>query len=236
MIRKIIGLSLLSVLILIGISLGRLAIKDITYLNDYDNISKLGTYVAPKSSTLVLEGPVVNKYIKYFNLRKDQPRIELHKSIRDMQNLVADGHKDITLIINSGGGIIDKDSHRFLAYLGYLESETDVDVTCVIEGGAASMALIIFSRCEYRLATADSWVLWHSIRRSGIRSINQFEAEKFVAWSTKTNEELHKAVTPHFLPSYFDKHFRAESRLPVIEVENEGYGFLKVFKKLIKLK
>jgi ATP-dependent protease ClpP protease subunit len=236
MIRKIIGLSLLAGLILIGISLGRLVIKDITYLSDYSNISKLGTYIAQKSSTIILEGPVVNKYAKYFKLKKGVSKIELQKSIVDMQNLVANGHKDITIIINSGGGIVDSDSQRFLAYLEYLKLETDVDVTCIIDGKAASMALIIFSRCEYRLATANSWLLWHSIRRSGIRSMNQPEAERFVEWSTKANENLHKAVTPHFLPWYFDKHFRAESRLSVIEVENEGYGFLRVINKLIKLK
>ena len=41
MIRKIIGLSLLLVLVAIGASYGKLLWKDFTYLNGYDNISKL---------------------------------------------------------------------------------------------------------------------------------------------------------------------------------------------------
>lgn len=99
---------------------------------------------------------------------------KLVKGLADLDKL---NHKRIYIVINSNGGAIDQG--------GRIENALDATkspVTCVVDGGAYSMAAGIFLHCDEKLMTKHSDLMFHegSMSLEGERSIVQSENAHFL--------------------------------------------------------
>jgi len=177
--------------------------------------------------TIFLIGPVVNRR---GGMMADQfpHTIKLQETLKVLQKQVSEGATEITIVIDSPGGAWDRDSKQFILYLKKL-ADIGIQTTCIVDGIAASMGLVLHSACSNRYATANSYILWHSVSLSGqLRNYNIFDAYETVKYMEETNETLWSPVKKYFKKAYFDKHFKLESLLPVMEIERVGYSYLKV--------
>ncbi len=156
--------------------------------------------------------------------------VHMPAKTQQLIKLVKDGHDEILIKLNSGGGLMDVGMDFVYAIRG--AQQRGVTVTCVVDNHAMSMALIIFSECDNRYATFGSKIMWHSIAMQGLFRINVFNASELFNYMLAKNEEVWANTRIHFLPWYFVEHFKNETVLNVSEIEQEGIAYLRVINSL----
>lgn len=169
----------------------------------------------------------LNRLRELFGSRKF---VDMPAKTKQLIELVKQGKKNITIQLHSGGGLMEVGMEFVAAMRG--AQRRGVDITCVVDNHAMSMALIIFSECDNRYATFGSKVMWHSIAMQGMFKLNQFKASEIFNYMLAKNEEVWASTRIHFMPWYFVEHFKEETILDVSEVEREGIGYLRVIDKL----
>jgi ATP-dependent protease ClpP protease subunit len=186
-------------------------------------------------TTIIIDGTIFNnRLLHLFGKNPIQRKLLLgsrkivHMPGKTQQliRLVKAGNKEITIQLNSGGGLMNV-GMDFVAQMKGAQ-QRGVKFTCIVDNHAMSMALIIFSECDTRYATFGSKIMWHSIARSGNMRLNVFKASKLMAYLAAKNEEVWANTRRHFLPWYFVEHFEKETILNVSEIERKGIGYLRV--------
>lgn len=145
--------------------------------------------------------------------------------------MVKNNKKHIYVKINSGGGVLQA-GYNFISKM-HAAQNRGVKFTCIIDGIAMSMALIIFSECDERYAVFGSTVMWHSMAVMGNMRINQYKAQKLLKLMLIENERIWANTRIHFFPWYFIEHFEKETHLDVSKVEQDGIGYLRVINNII---
>lgn len=138
---------------------------------------------------------------------------------------------NIYIGINSPGGRLDT-TELFLRIMQGAKQQGMV-FTCIVDGMAASAAVIILSECDNRYALMNSGILWHSMLSQGIFRINESMLADTLTFFQIKNDEIWANTRKHFFPGYFIKHFVAETMLLATEVEENGYGFLSVVNGMV---
>lgn len=151
-----------------------------------------------------------------------------------LNKLVRAGHKEIFIIIDSGGGSLQAgsilvDRIKAAKYRG-------VTVNCIVDGMAASMALILMSHCSERYGMFGSYIMWHSAAYGGLMNINDRAATKLLEELAMINDTIWSETRVYFWPWYFREHYKNETLLPVTEIERNSFGFLKVLNRIIIVK
>jgi len=217
---RLIILSTFGVVIIPAVYLAERYEHKATYLVNDKSVDDNNTLKFNKDATVWLKGPIMNKYAK-------SHEIDLRNTLGLLQEMVKEGNKEVTLVINSGGGIVDHHSYALINYLKFLPT-IGVRVNCVVDGFAASMALAVYTACSHRFATPKSAILWHSIARTGKMRVNAESINKLVDWVEAANSHLLADLKVFFYPWYFMEHFRKESALPVGEIVKHSFGFLRI--------
>jgi ATP-dependent protease ClpP protease subunit len=176
------------------------------------------TYDVSKLPTIAIKGPI--------NPLLDSKTAKLKK-------LVKAGAKEVVILIDSPGGTL-RDGQHFIDMM-HDAQQYGTKFTCIVDGKAMSMALIIFSECDIRYATFGSKLMWHSIALAGFMRINEMEANRLLLMMLVKNDEVWSNTRIHFLPWYFSEHFIAESVLSASELERTGIRYLRVIQN-VKLK
>lgn len=160
----------------------------------------------------------------------------LHMPAKTSQllHMIKEGKKQIYIRIDSPGGRLDV-GQEFIDAI-HVAQNRGVKVTCIVDGLAASMATIILSECDERLATVDSRIMWHSILVGGRMRLNVYSTSKLLKFMIAKNEEVWANTRIHFWPWYFIENFELERLIPAVEVESEGIGYLRVINKLSIIK
>jgi len=180
-----------------------------------------------KEKTINIEGFITQDNINPFN---SKVLADMKQHTRTLIDQVRDGAEVITIRINSGGGLLEAGFGfvtvmRAARFMG-------VKLTCVVDGIAMSMALIIFSECTTRYATFGSKVMWHSLAHGYAGKMNEQIASKLLQAILVKNEQIWANTRIHFWPSYFIEHFVKETHIDVTEIEQESFWYLRVIKKL----
>ena len=181
-----------------------------------------------KAQTLVLKGVVYHD---------DYPAIDRQHThmpglTAELVGLVKHGVTDIHIRIDSPGGRL-REGMQFVHAMREAKM-LGVRFTCVIDGRAMSMALILFSDCDNRYATFGSKIMWHSIsqERTFFR-VNEQNVSQLLEFFKAKNEEVWATTRIHFYPWYFTRHFAAESILSATEVERNSIRYLRVIRRHI---
>ena len=218
-----------------GIILGIALVASVTWiatigprkLPDTDRITALGAMEIDENA-IILRGPVTNGLFPVSG-----SFIDLNDAFEKVREQVANGSKDVTIVIDSPGGVWDQGSKLFIDYLKYIKTE-GVRTTCIVDGKAASMGLIIHSACSDRYATVKSKILWHSIAYSGNMRLQEDTAQDLLDHMKELNREIWGDVIPHFGRSFYKKHFDAQDYIPVLEVIMESKTYLRVINILVE--
>jgi ATP-dependent protease ClpP protease subunit len=156
------------------------------------------------------------------------PYTDISKRAQELVDQVKAGQKEIFIGINSGGGMLNPG----MAFVRVMRAarHMGVTLTCVIDGIAMSMALIIFSECDNRYATFGSKVMWHSMAMSGVFKLNEKKALDLLTMMQIKNEKIWANTRIYFWPWYFSEHFVKETHLGVSEVQRKSFGYLQVIR------
>lgn len=200
-------------LITVGLSLLVLSLAPVTYLS----IQKL--YIQATAERAVTVS-------KDMEVRIDGPIQNLVAEVKKVNDLVQAGHRDIRISISSPGGRIDvmNDFIRVMETAKY----HGVKFTCTVVDMAASAAVVILSQCDRRYAKYGAQIMWHSASIMKLARMNEANVGKLLNFFLITNETIWADTRKFFWPSYFIKHFNAETMLLASEVEQNGFGFLTV--------
>lgn len=119
---------------------------------------------------------------------------EMKQAFDQFAGLASTGAKKITLRINSPGGSI---------FLGFdwvravedLKKANDIDVTCVVDGMAYSMAAVILQSdlCDHRLATSRSTILFYN--GSGVAQGTSVDMKGTASFLDALNEAMAMVVS-----------------------------------------
>ncbi len=181
-----------------------------------------------KDTTLYIKGMIYNKTYGPPN----RPFVHMPDLTQQLVKLVRGGNTEISLSIDSGGGLM-REGMEFVHTMREARL-MGVKFTCVVEGRAMSMALIIFSECDNRYAVFGSKIMWHSIaqNRSFVR-LNEQNTSQILEFFKAKNEQVWAPTRIHFLPWYFTEHFTKETILSASEVERNSIRYLRVIRKHI---
>jgi len=179
----------------------------------------------PKAQVLEIKGTILKPNFPAFG----EVSTDIVKLRKQLVQKVRAGHKHMYIHINSGGGLL----HVGMRFVHMMRAarQAGVKLTCVVDGVAASMALIIYSECDERFATFGSKIMWHSIARISQERINEARAKELATFLEIQNEIVWHNTRVYFWPNYFIEHFRAETMLDVSEVEQESFGYLRVIRQ-----
>jgi len=139
--------------------------------------------------------------------------------------------EEVVLLINSPGGIMEEVTYDFLDTMDKFKEE-GVPVTCVVNGMAASLAAIIFSKCSNRYSLPSSRILWHSIATNYNGKLNEQMAKEIYERFHELNEKFWAETKKFFSEEYFLKNFNEENLMVAIELEKQGKGYLKVVRSV----
>lgn len=160
----------------------------------------------------------------------DGPIRDLKEQAKQLITQVRQGKKTVYLLINSPGGYVNAGDYLIKHILAAQSFGTEV--VCIVDGMAASMATIILSRCDERLALFGSVIMWHSVMYRGLMTLNETRVEAMMRDLAMLNETQWHHTRKWFYPWFFRKHFLAETLLTASEVEANSFGFLRVINKI----
>lgn len=150
----------------------------------------------------------------------------LEKETKKFNNLVRSGKKEIFILINSGGGRVDI-GMQLISRI-HAASHVGVEVNCIVDGRAGSMALIILSQCPNRYGMFGSSIMWHSASQGLFGAVNEKSAFDIMENLRILNDTIWADVRMYFWPWYFKKNYESERFIPVSEIEQNSFGFMKV--------
>lgn len=142
--------------------------------------------------------------------------------------MIKNGEDHIYIRINSPGGFM-KEGMEFVSVMREGQS-LGVAFTCVVDGDAMSMALIIFSECDNRYAVIGSRLMWHSMGIMLMQHVNQDSVSGLLNFMTIKNEEIWAPTRIHFMPWYFIEHFSKETIHSATDLEQNGFRYLRVIR------
>lgn len=164
-------------------------------------------------------------------IKVDGPISDLSDQVKKFRSIVRSGASEVKILINSPGGI-QEDGMELVEeiwnaqYLG-------VNVVCIVDGMAASMAVIILSECDKRYAVYGSTIMWHSAAQFIMfSSLNERDAASLADRLQVINDTIWKSTRIFFWPWYFIKHYEDESFIPVTDIERNGFGYLRVLRNI----
>lgn len=178
-------------------------------------------------NTLVLKGLIANAnpVFKLFSKEiADMPALS-----KQLLSMVKAGEKKIFIKINSPGGLLSE-GHNFILLMKDVQS-LGVKFTCIIDGSAMSMATIIFTECNERLAIVGSIIMWHSIAQVVNTRMNMYTAQAMADRFKELNKSYWHSTRLHFYPWFFNHHFKEESHLPVTQVQANSFMYLRVIRE-----
>lgn len=233
---KVISAVILIALVFGGIYLGAIY----SYKSHYLNKEVPATVSSKHSETIIIDGTIFDvRLLQGLSFSKEDVRkmygmrkiVHMPAKTAQLINLVKAGTKEITIKLNSGGGLMNVGMQFVRAMKG--AQARGVTITCVVDNHAMSMALIIFSECDNRYATFGSNIMWHSIAMTGNMSVNEFRALELYEYMKAQNQKVWANTRAHFFSNFFHKHFKNETIIDVSEIEQVGIGYLRVINKLI---
>jgi len=110
-----------------------------------------------KTSSRILKGDASRSVFVSGEIR------DLSRQSARLFKLAEEGDSPIYIFINSPGGSVIAGG-MFIQVMDRVKS-TGVEIRCVVEGMAASMAMHIFANCSKRYAYETSLLLWHPAYR-----------------------------------------------------------------------
>lgn len=226
MLKKTVRYILLVVLVAANILIG-IKIAKQYYLSD-----TLTNLKVPKEYVIDITGTIYNdKYPKPIFLQGIK-LLDMPSRTKQLVKMVRSGKKNILIRINSPGGVLD-DGMDFVKVMRAAQTQ-GVRFTCVIDGQAMSMALIIFSECDTRRAVFGSKLMWHSMSQmGGLRTVNEASISSLLNFIRAKNEEIWASTRWYFWPWDFTYHFARETILTATEVERMSvFGYLRVINNL----
>lgn len=139
--------------------------------------------------------------------------------------------KVVKILINSPGGLVDP-AREFIDAMRQAQSR-GVEIRCMIVGGAASAALMIFSECDVRLASPGSKIMWHSIYTLHQGKITEQRAHELYKILKTENAEMWQTTKKFFKPEFFLHHLIEET---VFRVEDIAKLTNDIYLRVIPLK
>lgn len=138
----------------------------------------------------------------------------------EIQAKVAQGAKQVTIVIDSPGGAYTPAAEMLLGYMDYLNNH-GVTLRCVVAGEAISLAAIVLSHCGERYATSASIIMVHAARLSGHMALNQFEAAVLEQMLRNMDDRVWAPFRDLIDDAdYWDKNFYSERLIPAVELAN----------------
>lgn len=159
----------------------------------------------------------------------DIPHTNVVKTARSIQKRVRNGHRRISIIINSGGGYVDV-GYYLIKTMRHAQDK-GVKFSCVVDGAAYSMALAILTACDRRYGTFGSSIMWHSAGRMFDGKLDVFNTEEMNKEFKRINKELWADTREYFDDEYFEEHFKEETLIDVSEIEDRS-DYLRVVNKI----
>lgn len=189
------------------------------------NIKPVPSVVYSKpSNTVSIEGMIYNRDMGYIQ----QKFVHMPDKTARLAKMVRAGEDHIYIKIDSPGGLM-KEGMDFV-YLMRDAKALGVTFTCVIDGNAMSMGLIIFSECDERYAVFGSKLMWHSIATMVMNRMNVQNTSKLLDFMMAKNDVIWADTRLHFYPWYFVEHFTKESILSATEVQDNSIRYLRVIR------
>lgn len=160
------------------------------------------------------------------------PILDLSSHADVLRYLVKKGTPEVTIYINSPGGLVSEAS-GFIAFMEAAKMQ-EVTLTCVVDGMAASAAASIFSHCDNRYAVFGSVFMFHSAFTGAPEGMKLSEttAGLILEHFTAMNSRMWAETRKHFWPWYFNDKFTNESLTLASELESEGLDYVRVIRNL----
>lgn len=181
------------------------------------------------SDTLTIKGLIVdnNPVLK----RVVPQHTDMITLSKQLLNLVKGGIDTVYITIDSPGGYL----HAGSAFISLMRDAQSLGVkfVCIINGQAMSMATIIFTECNTRLATIGSKIMWHSVAQLTNGKLNSFTARKLTEELDYLNYKYWYNTRLHFYPGYWSTHFKNETVLSVISAQENSFMYLRVIREHI---
>lgn len=189
------------------------------------------TVTASKSALILINGAIGDGVLDLEAAKYGESRIiNIYDKARELVNLVRAGKTEITIGINSGGGLVDA-GMAFVTIMRAAKYQ-GVTLTCIVDGRAMSMAVVILSECNNRYAVFGSKIMWHSLSMGLFQKVNQKVISEILNFMLVKNEELWKTTRWHFFPWYFVDNFVKETHIDANEIERKGFRYLRVINKI----
>ena len=156
--------------------------------------------------------------------------VNMPEKTRQLTRMVQSGLKNVTLLIDSPGGRVDV-GMAFVETMRAAQSQ-GVHFTCIIDGKAMSMALVIFSECDTRRAVFGSRLMWHSAAFGACVRFNTFTLQELSQQMDELNTKGWAKTRAFFDDDTWNEHYKAESilRATTVAAMSTG-GYLRVINR-----